>query len=348
MDKDIFNLRQYNYEVPPELIAQEPLPKREESRLLVVHRRKKWWEEVVFRDIVFFLRKGDVVVTNDTKVIKARLLARKKTGGHLEVLLLRERKEGVWEALVKPGKRAKVGDILFFGNTPQFSAYVRDKTQQGGRVLEFTPSEVKPLLDVYGKMPVPPYIKKEVEKDENYQTVYAFKEGAIAAPTAGFHFTEDTFARMRQKGVEVTYVTLHCGLHTFRPIKTSDIRVHPIEEEVFELSQETASCINEAKRQGRRVIAVGTTTIRTLESAAFSKGGMYQVTSQKRGTDLYIYPGYEFKIIDAVVTNFHTPCSTNLVLISTFCGLDLTQRAYRYALRERFRFFSFGDAMFII
>lgn len=346
--EDIYALKNYTYGLPPELIAQEPLYHRGESRLLIVHRQRKQWEEAVFKDMVSFVKKGDVIVINDTKVIKARLMARKKTGGQVEVLLLKERERGVWEVLVKPGKRAKVGDILFFGDTTQFSARIRDKTPQGGRVLEFLFSEVKSFLDIYGKMPTPPYIKREVARDEQYQTVYARKEGSVAAPTAGFHFTERLLSQIKEKGAEVAYVTLHCGLATFRPIKTPDIRKHCMEKERFEIPEKAAETINEAKKQKRRIIGVGTTTIRTLESAAFLQGDIYQVRSLEGQTDLYIYPGYEFKIIDAMVTNFHTPCSTNLVLVATFCGLDLTQRLYRHALQAKFRFFSFGDAMFII
>jgi len=348
MKKDLFNSSNYDYEIAQELIAQEPLKERPSSRLLVLDRKQQTFSETVFRDIVSLFKAGDVLVINNTKVIKARLLARRESGGRLEVLLLRDRGQGLWEVLVKPGKKARLGNKLFFSEDKSFFATVKDRTEQGGRILQFSHQDLMPLLDRYGKVPTPPYIKKEVDDAAQYQTVYAEKEGSIAAPTAGFHFTPELLETLKAKKVQVVYVTLHCGLPTFRPIKTEDIRDHNMEEEVFALSQETASVINKAKQEKRRVIAVGTTSIRTLESSARPRGDDFKVEPGLGETRLYIYPGYKFKIIDAVVTNFHTPLSTNLVLISTFAGSELVHSAYQYALKEKFRFFSFGDAMFII
>ncbi len=348
MDKDIFSLTNYNYDIPAELIAQEPLPERPQSRLLVVDRAAATFREMVFRDIVSLFRPGDVLVINDTKVIRARLKARRPTGGCLEVLLLRDKGRGSWEVLVKPGKKARPGDTLFFSPDDSFSARVIERTAQGGRVIQFSPPEIFPLLDKYGKVPAPPYIKKEVDDADRYQTVYARKSGAIAAPTAGFHFTPELLSALREKGVQIVYVTLHCGLPTFRPVKTEDIRDHDMREELFELDRQAADAINAARQEKRRVIAVGTTSVRTLESAAVEKEPGFRVAAQVSQTGLYIYPGYKFRIVDAIITNFHTPCSTNLVLISTFAGLKLIQEAYSFAREKKFRFFSFGDAMCII
>ncbi len=340
-----YQASQYDYPVPKELIAQEPLRHRADSRLLVVNRMDQNFKETVFKDIGDFLKEGDVLVLNNTQVLKARLQGHKLTGGKLDVLLLRDRGGGLWEALVKPGKRARRGDKIIFNDTDDFWAILEEKTEQGGRFLRFPYEDIYSLIEAHGKVPLPPYIKKEVDDETTYQTIYAEKHGAVAAPTAGFHFTEQLLDRLGNRGVEIVSITLHCGLATFRPIKCQDIRNHPIGWEEYEISQRTASAINHARKENRRVIAVGTTSIRTLEAAAILKNKTYRLEPGSSRTNLYIYPGYRFKMVDAVITNFHTPCSTNLVLISTFAGNKLIRQAYRYAIDNSFRLFSFGDGM---
>lgn len=347
MDENIFDLSNFNYTFPRELIAQEPLKAREKARLLVIDRNKKGgFREIVFKDIINFLNKGDILVLNNTKVIKARLSAKRITGAKVEILFLSERKKGLWEVLVKPGKRARVGDVLCFEGGVKGKVIAR--TVDGTRLIEFSPYRAKFLIETYGQVPLPPYIEKELNEEDLYQTVFAEKEGAVAAPTAGFHFTPSLLEKIKNKGIEIVYVTLHCGLSTFRPVKTQDIRDHPMGEEAFEVSRKTALIINQAKDEKRRIIAVGTTAIRTLESASTVKGNRITLIPQINSTSLYIYPGYKFKIVDALVTNFHTPASTNLILISTFCGKDLIKKAYTYAMEKRFRLFTFGDAMLVI
>lgn len=349
MKENIYSLKNFTYQIPKELIAQQPVTPRDTSRLLVVNRKKGLLKEVVFRDIINFLEKGDVLVLNDTKVIKARLWGRKESGGKLEFLLLREVEKGLWEVLVKPAKRAKPGCRVIFNKEGNFYAKIMGKTSWGTILLQFFPSDITAPLKIYGKIPLPPYIKKELEKEDSYQTVFARKEGAIAAPTAGLHFTQDLLDKIKKKGVEIVYITLHCGGATFRPVKTSDIRQHKLDEEVLEVSSRTGKIINQAKQRGAKIFAVGTTTIRALESTAvLTEKKFYRVVPQTKVTSLYIWPGYHFKIPDAIVTNFHTPCSTNLILIASFCGLELLWASYQYAIANRFRFFSFGDAMLII
>lgn len=339
-----FRLTEYDYKIPPELIAQEPLLSRDKSRLLIVDRRDFSLQEVVFKDIVDFLKEGDVLVLNDTRVFKARLLG-KKGKSKVEVLLLKERNEGIWEVLVKPGKRAKTGEKISFDE--DYYAVIMDKTHHGGRVLQFFPSDIKPLLKKEGKVPLPPYIKKDIADESSYQTVYAKKKGAVAAPTAGFHFTPYLIEKIKEKGVKIASITLHCGLATFRPIKTEDIRDHKMGSEFIEISPQAVKTINQAKQKKSRVIAVGTTSMRSLESAAVDTHPA-AIKTYCADTDLYIVPGYRFKIVDTVITNFHTPCSTNLVLISSFCGQRLLKKAYDYAVNKRFRFYSFGDAMMVL
>lgn len=348
MEENIYSLKNFNYEIPKELIAQEPLVRRDTARLLVVNRKNRILKEVVFKEIINFLEKGDVLVLNNTKVIKAHLSGRRETGGKLDFLLLQEAQKGLWEVLAKPAKRARRGCTVIFSENGDFYAKIVGKTPQGTRLLRFSPSNIKPLLKIYGKVPLPPYIKKELEEENRYQTVFAVREGAIAAPTAGFHFTEDLLNEIKEKGVEIVYITLHCGLPTFRPVKTLDIRQHKLDQEVLEISEHAARVINQAKQRGRKIFAVGTTTIRALESTALLTDKVSRIVSQTKSTSLYIYPGYNFKIVDAIITNFHTPCSTNLILIASFCGLELIQVSYEYAITNKFRFFSFGDAMLII
>lgn len=351
-EKDIFHISNYDYKIPARLIAQEPVSKRDESRLLVIGRGCGEVKEGGFKDILDFLRAGDTLVLNNTKVIKARLSARKETGASLEVLLLKQREEGVWEALVKPGKRAKLGDTLIFGKEGSgviIRAKVLGRTEQGGRLLAFSPCGIESFLDRLGNVPLPPYIKKDIDDPDKYQTIYAKKEGAIAAPTAGFHFTKALLAEIKKRGVNIVYVTLHCGPATFRPVKIEDIREHKMYSEWIEVSSAAADTVNKTKQAGNRVIAVGTTSIRSLESAADKdKAGRVYVRPFSGETNLYIFPGYKFNVVDGVITNFHTPCSTNFILISSFCGIKLLRKAYARAIKKDFRFFSFGDATLII
>ncbi|MFC1592829.1 tRNA preQ1(34) S-adenosylmethionine ribosyltransferase-isomerase QueA [Candidatus Omnitrophota bacterium] len=341
-------LSEFKYNLPKELIAQEPIAKRDTSSLLIVDRKQQSLKQEVFKDITRYIRKGDIVVLNDTRVLAARLLARRKSGAQLEVLLLKEIQPQTWEVLVKPGKRAHLGDNLIFGDG-SISAAVLDRTPAGGRLIKFNSPSVKKLINKYGQMPLPHYIKKELKIPGRYQTIYAKHEGAVAAPTAGFHFTRSVLGKLSLKGARVVYVTLHCGLATFRPVKTTDIRNHPMESEAYEISPQAARAINQAKVEGRRVIAVGTTVVRVLESAAFNnQKGVYQIKPQQTQTRLYIYPGYSFKIVDAFLTNFHLPDSTNLILVSAFAGMQFVRRAYQYAIDKRFRFYSFGDAMLVV
>jgi len=341
MEGETYNLSRYNYELPESFIAQTPLVPRDSSRLLVIHREGRL-EDRRFTDILDYLRPGDLLVLNDTRVINARIYAKRHSGGALEIFLLHERALGVWEALVNPARRARVGDTITLDR--DFTAKIVDKTADGGRVLEFSPKDIKEKLCELGEVPLPRYIKQMTDDPNKYQTVYAQNEGAVAAPTAGLHFTPTLLEKVKAKGIEIVYLTLHCGLATFRPVKNEDVRTHPMASEWVELSKAAAEKINKAKHDKRRVIAVGTTSLRSLESAAH-EGGVREFRGK---TDIYIYPGYEFKVIDGLITNFHTPCSTNLILISTFAGYDLVRKAYQHAIDEKYRFFSFGDATLII
>ncbi|MBU1121728.1 MAG: tRNA preQ1(34) S-adenosylmethionine ribosyltransferase-isomerase QueA [Candidatus Omnitrophota bacterium] len=349
MKKDIFDRKHYDFGVPGELIAQVPVSPRDSSRLLTIDRQTGAIGESRFSGIVDFLRQGDVLVLNNTKVIKARLIARRTSGAKFEVLLLKKIEKGIWEVLVKPGKRAKIGDNIVFGGEGKLKATVLDHTPAGGRILKFVPEDFDDSLDSLGQVPLPPYIKKDIDDSSKYQTVFAKNEGAIAAPTAGLHFTESLLKKIQDKGVKIIYITLHCGLATFKPVKTSDIRDHKIESEWIEVDSAVAEIINKAKSQSRRIIAVGTTAIRSLESAASLDSCKNVYINPFFGeTNLYITPGYKFNIIDGVITNFHTPYSTNLILISSFCGRPLVATAYKYAIDKNFRFYSFGDATLII
>lgn len=344
MTEDGFNINYYNFKIPKDLIAQAPAIPRDSCRLLVVNRDSSRLKREVFKEIVNYFKKGDVLVLNNTKVIKARLSARRMSGGKLEVLLLQQKEKGIWEALVNPGKRARVGDIIRFGEG-DYKAKIIDKTPSGSRILKFKFLDVEDFIFRIGAVPLPPYIKKQVQDPDDYQTIYAERKGAIAAPTAGLHFTPELIKKIKAKGVKILYITLHCSLATFRPVKCKDIRNHPIESEWIDIPPETAKAINNAKQKGRRVIAVGTTGVRTLEAAA-SGGALIKAFSGF--TNFYITPGYKFKIVDALITNFHTPLSTNLILISSFADRDLIKKSYMYAKDKKFRFYSFGDAMLIL
>ncbi|MTI79760.1 MAG: tRNA preQ1(34) S-adenosylmethionine ribosyltransferase-isomerase QueA [Firmicutes bacterium] len=339
----------YDYFLPEELIAQEPLEKRDQSRLLVLQKNSGEIKHKHFSDILEYLHHGDTLVINDTKVMPARLYGqRKNTGAKIEVLLLKQQQGNRWEALVKPGKRAKVGDVIIFSDGQQviMEADIIGDTEAGGRILEFKyDGQFFELMDRLGTMPLPPYIKKELQDRERYQTVYAQKEGSAAAPTAGLHFTDELLSRLQDKGVKVARVLLHVGLGTFRPVKAEDIREHQMHQEYYEITPETAELINSTKEQGGRVVAVGTTSVRTLETVAGEDGKVKPGTGW---TGIFIYPGYNFKCVDALATNFHLPKSTLLMLVSAFAGKDNVMTAYQQAVKEQYRFFSFGDAMLLI
>ncbi|MEW5921966.1 MAG: tRNA preQ1(34) S-adenosylmethionine ribosyltransferase-isomerase QueA [Bacillota bacterium] len=336
----------FSYDLPAALIAQEPLPQRDDSRLLVLQRRSGAVEHAYFRQLPLYLDPGDLLVMNDTRVFPARLLGRQEKGGRpVELLLLRPRENGQWEALCRPGKRARPGDVLVFGEG-ELVAEVLAATPTGERSVCFRGDKpLESLLSSLGQLPMPPYIKKELHDAERYQTVYARSSGSVAAPTAGLHFTERIFAELKRRGIGWTFVTLHVGAGTFRPVKVEYAAQHRMHSERFSLKPAVAEHINRTKEQGFRVVAVGTTCCRVLETLGGTDG---RVRSGEGETDLYIYPGYCFKVVDALITNFHLPRSTLLMLVSAFAGREETLRAYAEAVRERYRFYSFGDAMLIL
>jgi len=337
----VLKLSDYDYELPEELIAQEPIEPRDSCRLMVVNKSTGEMSLHIFRDIKKFLRSGDIIVLNDTKVIPARIYGKKETGAEIEVLLFRKIEDRKYEALVKPGRRAKVGTKIYFHE--DLYAQVIDRTPDGIFTLEFSKDNLENILPQIGEIPLPPYIKKPIEDPNKYQTVYARKEGAVAAPTAGFHFTQELLEELKREGVEILYITLHVGLGTFRPVMVEDITQYKLDPEYFELSQEVADKINKAKSEGRRIIAVGTTVTRVLEA----QGGSGRLEAGKGLVSLFIYPGFQFKILEGLITNFHLPKSTLLMLVSAFMGYDLMKRVYQKAIEEKMRFYSFGDAMFI-
>ncbi len=342
---DLLKTESYDYYLPEELIAQKPAEKRDMSRLLVYSRKDKTIEHKVFHDIIDYLKAGDVLVVNNTRVIPARLYGTKReTNAKMEILLLKRLNLTDWEVLIKPGKRAKIGSIIDISD--ELSLKVVSDTDFGGKVVSFIFDGVfENILDRVGVMPLPPYIKAQPNKfKERYNTVYAKVDGSAAAPTAGLHFTTELMEQLKKKGVIITNVLLHVGLGTFRPVSEDDILKHDMHTEYYEVSEETAEIINKAKREGRRVIAVGTTSVRTLESATNDNG---IIVPQKNTTSIFIYPGYKFKMVDAMVTNFHLPKSTLIMLVSAFMGRDETIRMYEEAVKEKYHFFSFGDATFI-
>ena len=348
-DYDVFSLSSYDYDLPEERIAQSPAEKRDESRLLVVDRDTgELVDEPCFRNIERYLRPGDVLVRNNTKVIPARLLGEKKeTHAHVEVLLLRELegKKDIWQCLVGNAKVVKVGTRVSFGRDDELVATCVEVGDEGLRIFSFQYEGLfLEVLERLGRMPLPPYIHAQLGDNSRYQTVYAKVEGSAAAPTAGFHFTPELFDALRKKGVEVVDVTLHVGLGTFRPVKEDDIRKHDMHSEYYVMDEEAAKALNQAKKEGRRIIAIGTTSTRTLESV-YQRFGRFQATSGE--TKLFIYPGFQYRAIDALITNFHLPKSTLLMLVSAFSSRDIILRAYRHAVEEKYRFFSFGDAMFL-
>ena len=340
------DLKDFNYDLPEELIAQDPLEDRSSSRLMVLHKDTGRIEHKIFRDIIDYLNPGDCLVINDTKVIPARLMGIKEdTGATIEVLLLKRNADDVWECLVKPGKKARTGARIVFGEGLLVGEIV-DVIEDGNRMIKFHYEGIfEEILDKLGQMPLPPYITHKLQDKNRYQTVYARNEGSAAAPTAGLHFTKELLEKIKEKGVNVVSITLHVGLGTFRPVKVDKIEEHHMHTETFNISKEAADTINRTRAAGGRVIAVGTTSCRTLESAAADDG---TIPARSGDTDIFIYPGYKFKAIDCLITNFHLPESTLIMLVSALAGRDNIMNAYETAVKERYRFFSFGDAMFIM
>ena len=336
---------EFDYELPEELIAQTPIKKRDESRLMVLNRKDKTIEHKVFKDIIDYLEPGDVLVRNNTKVIPARLYGKKETGANVEFLLLNNIEKDIWEAIVRPGNKLHVGTKVIFSDGI-LEANILEIMPGGTRKVEFKYKGIfNEILDKIGLMPLPPYIHETLKEKDRYQTVYAKYEGSAAAPTAGLHFTEQLLEKIRKKGIEIANVTLHVGIGTFRPVKEETVEAHKMHSEHFYIKQEDVDKINKAKQEGRRVIAVGTTSCRVLESIADEKTGM--VKQIEDDTQIFIYPGYKFKCIDGLITNFHLPQSTLLMLVSALAGKDYIMKAYNEAVKEKYRFFSFGDAMFI-
>lgn len=332
------------YDLPEDLIAQTPLEKRDTSRLMLLDRATGQVRHKHFYDILDYLNPGDCLVMNDSRVLPARLLGHRPTGGAVEVLLLRDLGNKSWECLCKPGRKMQVGNEVIFGNG-ELTAVVKEVQETGNRVVEFRFEGIfLEVLEQLGKMPLPPYIKEELQDQERYQTVYSRELGSAAAPTAGLHFTTELLDRIREKGVKTAFVTLHVGLGTFRPVKAEDILEHHMHSELCMMNEETATILNETKASGGRIICVGTTSCRTLESLVNEDGSF---SAKSRWTDIFIYPGYSFKAMDALITNFHLPESTLVMLVSAFAGREHVLNAYRIAVEERYRFFSFGDAMFI-
>ena len=332
------------YDLPEELIAQTPLEKRDTSRLLVLDKETGNTQHKTFFNIIDHLRAGDCLVMNDSRVLPARLLGHRPTGGAVELLLLRDLGDKKWECLAKPGRKMQIGQTVIFGDG-ELTATVTDICEDGNRVVAFSYDGIfLEVLERLGKMPLPPYIKAELQDQERYQTVYSREVGSAAAPTAGLHFTKELLDAIRQKGIKTAFVTLHVGLGTFRPVKAEDIGQHHMHSELCMLSQETADILNDTRRNGGRIVCVGTTSCRTLESLADETG---RFTQSSKWTEIFIYPGYKFKAMDALITNFHLPESTLVMLVSAFAGRENILNAYNEAVMEKYRFFSFGDAMFI-
>ena len=339
------NVKDYDYDLPEELIAQDPLEDRSSSRLMVLDRQTGDVEHRHFTDILEYLHPGDCLVINNTKVIPARLFGVKEdTQAKIEVLLLKRKENDIWETLVKPGKKAKPGTKLVFGDG-LLTAEVVDVVEEGNRLIQFHYDGIfEEILDQLGQMPLPPYITHQLKDKNRYQTVYAKYDGSAAAPTAGLHFTKELLQKVKDMGVDIAEVTLHVGLGTFRPVKVENVLDHHMHSEFYMVSQEAADKINRAKESGHRVIAVGTTSTRTLEAAADENGRLHETSGW---TEIFIYPGYQFKVIDALITNFHLPQSTLVILVSALAGREHVLHAYEIAVKERYRFFSFGDAMLI-
>ncbi|AUB54224.1 MULTISPECIES: tRNA preQ1(34) S-adenosylmethionine ribosyltransferase-isomerase QueA [Enterococcus] len=336
----------FDFELPEELIAQTPLKDRDHSRLLVVDRKTGEMMDKHFHEIIEELNPGDALVMNNTRVLPARLYGEKvETGAHLEVLLLTNTEGDTWETLIKPAKRAKVGTEIVFGDG-RLKAVVKEELDHGGRIIEFAYEGIfLENLEALGEMPLPPYIKERLEDPDRYQTVYAEENGSAAAPTAGLHFTTELLDEIKAKGVELVYLTLHVGLGTFRPVSVDKIEEHEMHSEFYRLTEEAATRLNQVRQNGGKIVAVGTTSIRTLETIGTKFDG--EIKADSGWTDIFITPGYEFKVVEAFSTNFHLPKSTLVMLVSAFAGRELTLSAYQHAIDERYRFFSFGDAMFV-
>ena len=335
----------FDFYLPEELIAQKPCEKRDHSRLLAINYGNKTYEDRHFYDILEYLKPGDVLVRNNTKVIPARLLGvKEKTGAHCELLLLKQLDGDNWECLTRPAKSLKVGARVDFGEGKLIAEVIEEK-DEGIRIVKMYYQGIfLEVLDQLGKMPLPPYIAKQLCSNDRYQTVYAKYEGSAAAPSAGFHFTPELFEKIKAKGIEVIDVTLHIGLGTFRPVKVQDTKDHVMHSEVYEITEESADKLNKAKANGQRIIAIGTTSVRTLE-ANYSKYGCFKPT--RESTNIFIEPGYQYKVVDALITNFHLPKSTLIMLVSAFMDREFTLEVYKHAVEEKYRFFSFGDSMFI-
>ena len=338
-------LDEFDYNLPEELIAQVPIAKRDESRLMVLHRESKTIEHKTFKDILDYLKPGDCLVRNNTKVIPARLYGKKDTGANVEFVLLKQIEGDIWESIVRPGNKLKPGSRVYFGDGI-LKATIVDIMEGGTRKVKFEYEGIfNEILDKIGLMPLPPYIHESLKEKDRYQTVYAKYNGSAAAPTAGLHFTPELLKQIEEKGVKIANVTLHVGIGTFRPVKEENIEEHKMHTEHFYIKQEDVDKINETKKTGGRVIAVGTTSCRVLETIALEETGLVEATEGDTG--IYIYPGYKFKCIDGLITNFHLPKSTLLMLVSALAGREFVLEAYNEAVKEKYRFFSFGDAMFI-
>ena len=336
--------RDFWYDLPEELIAQTPLSQRDSSRLLILDKGNGSLEHKHFYDILDYLRPGDCLVMNDSRVLPARLLGNRPTGGAVELLLLKDLGDKKWECLAKPGKKLQAGQEIVFGNG-KLTAIVLEVKDDGNRIVEFCYDGIfLEVLEQLGKMPLPPYIKEELDDRERYQTVYSKETGSAAAPTAGLHFTNELLDKIREKGIQTAFITLHVGLGTFRPVKAEDINDHHMHAELCMINKETAELLNVTKKAGGRIICVGTTSCRTLESLVNLDGTFEE---KSKWTDIFIYPGYQFRAMDGLVTNFHLPESTLVMLVSAFAGREYVLNAYKQAVQERYRFFSFGDAMFI-
>lgn len=336
----------FDFDLPEELIAQTPLEDRSSSRLLILNRETQEIEDKHFYEIIDELKEGDALVMNDTRVLPARLYGEKPdTGGHLEILLLKNTQEDSWETLIKPAKRAKVGTKISFGDG-RLQATVVEELAHGGRVITFEYEGIfLEIIESLGEMPLPPYIKERLENQERYQTVYAKESGSAAAPTAGLHFTKDLLKKIEKKGIKLVYLTLHVGLGTFRPVSVENISEHEMHSEFYALSEQAAEQLNTVRQAGGKIIAVGTTSIRTLETIGTKFDG--QIKADSGWTNIFITPGYSFKIVQGFLTNFHLPKSTLVMLVSAFAGREFTLTAYQHAINEQYRFFSFGDAMFV-
>ena len=338
------NVSEFNYELPEELIAQVPLEKRDESRLMVLNRKEQTIEHKTFKDIIDFLEPGDCLVRNNTKVIPARIYGKKETGANVEFLLLNNIEGDIWESIVRPGNKLHIGTKVIFGEG-LLEAEILEIMPGGTRKVKFHYKGIfNEILDQIGLMPLPPYIHEELKQKDRYQTVYAQYEGSAAAPTAGLHFTPELLKQIEEKGINIANVTLHVGIGTFRPVKEEKVEEHEMHSEHYYIKKEDAEKINNAKKTGHRVIVIGTTSCRVLETIADESGN---IKEQEGDTKIFIYPGYKFKCIDALITNFHLPQSTLLMLVSALAGRDYTMKAYQEAVKQKYRFFSFGDAMFI-